>query len=157
MGLDISVYKNIKQVEPDPDGYSFTAFVLEDSWNDRIKNLEAGKDYQGEGCDAGVSYSYGSHYRFRNLLCEIVLDKEVTKFHETDLPEDMPFIKLIDFADNEGCLDWETSAILYNDFVKWKDKAVKHLADEPHFLDRYMDWLNVFENGKEENTVVVFH
>ena len=157
MGLDISVYQNIKKViTEDYEEFDFAAFVIDDRWLYKIKNLEKNAKYVGDIAEPEVGYSYSSHYQFRNYLCEIILEREVKRFSDEELDEKMPFIELIDFADNEGCLDWEVSEKLYKDFVEYKDKAVKYLEEqnEPHFRDRYLDWLKVFEVAKERGVVV---
>lgn len=161
MGLDVSVFKNIKRTENEED-YRFTAFVIDDNWKYKIKNLKDGKDYKGDRAEGDVSYSYRTHNLFREMLLKIIgredlLLKDGTIDWVRLEPENkIPFYELINFADNEGCLDFEISAILYNDFEKWKDEAVKHLEDNNYFMGKYLDWLNVFKNGKEADSVVVF-
>ena len=44
MGLDVRTYGNIKLAENEDD-YAFTAFVIDDSWKHKIKNLKDGKCY----------------------------------------------------------------------------------------------------------------
>lgn len=161
MGLAVSVYKNIKRTDDEED-YDFTAYVIDESWKYKIKNLEDGKQYIGEHTDADVSYAYSTHNRFRETLLKIIgrndLLLEDGKIDWVRLEDEkkMPFYELINFADNEGCLDFEISTILYQNFVEWKDEAVKLLADNDYFKDNYLNWLNVFENGKEAGSVVVF-
>ena len=161
MGLDVSVFKNIKRTENEDD-YRFTAFVIDENWKYKIKNLEDGKDYKGDYAEGDVSYAYSTHNRFREALIKIVARKDLLlengKIDWVRLEDEkkMPFYELINFADNEGCLDFEIITILYNNFVEWKNEAVKLLADNDYLMQKYLDWLNVFKNGKEANSVVVF-
>lgn len=161
MGLDVSVYKNVKITEKESD-YKFTAFVIDEDWKYKIKNLEDGKDYKGDYAEGDISYGYGMHSRFREKLLEIIGRKDLLiengKIDWARLQDekDMPFYELINFADNEGCLDFEISTILYKNFVEWKNEAVKHLANNEYFMGKYLDWINVFKSGKEPDSVVVF-
>lgn len=162
MGLDVSVYRNIKKCTNEED-YCFTAHVIDEQWNYKIKNLKKDADYSGLECDASVSYGYGSHSSFRRLLLEIIGRKDLInddeiKWEELSKETEMPFYELINFADNEGCLDWEISEKLYEEFVFWKVKAISYLVSNGwlSFSERYLDWLNVFKNGKDKG-VVVFH
>lgn len=162
MGLDVSVYKNIKRTDIEDD-VDFTAFVIDESWKYKIKNLEDGKDYEGEPCNCGVRYAYSTHNRFRETLLKIIgrddllLEDGKIDWVRVESETEMPFYELIWFADNEGCLDWEISEKLYQNFLEWKDEAVKYLADNEYTKNNYLHWLNVFENGKEANSVVVFY
>ena len=163
MGLDIMVYKNVKTTDSEEE-YQFTAIVIDENWDYKIKNLEYGKNYTGEIVNASVSYGYSTHNRIRESLIKIIgrnylllkdgkIDWNKLEYeHESE----MPFYELINFADNEGCLDFEISTKLHSQFVEWQDEAVKHLSDNDYFKEKYFDWMNVFEKGKEINSVVVF-
>jgi len=117
MGLDITVYQKIKKASEKKikeDAYDFEAFVISDCWKDRVKNLEYGQFYVGKSVGSH-STGYGSHRFFRDNLCDVVgIPKTWT---EIDGDKTKPFYELINFADNEGCLDWEVSENLYNDFI----------------------------------------
>lgn len=162
MGLDVTVYKNIKRTNSDED-YDFTAFVIDPTWEHKIKNLEKGAKYEGEVSGGNVSYAYSSHSRFREHLLKLqdrhdLLKKDGTvDWERLDKFPELPFYELINFADNEGCLDWETNEKLYNDFKACEGKAVKYAENEHYFIEHYKSWLNVFENGKQRDAVVVFH
>jgi hypothetical protein len=155
MGLDISVYTNIRKATLDEikEGeYSFIAFVINDSWKNRIKNLEYDTEYVGESQDAGISYGYGSHSRFRDKLTKVTEMDLEWRNKTSDKPS--PFYELINFADNEGCLDWECSQKLYNDFVQQKDKAFEMFSEDENFIYNYEVWLKTFEIAKEKGVVV---
>lgn len=162
MGLDVTVYKNIKRTDSDED-YDFTAFVIDPTWEHKIKNLEKGAKYVGEVSEGNISYGYSSHNRFREHLLKLqdrhdLLKKDGTvDWERLDKFPELPFYELINFADNEGCLDWETNEKLYNDFKSCEGKAVKYAENEHYFIENYRSWLNVFVNGKQRDAVVVFH
>jgi len=155
MGLDIHVYNNIK-VTNDGDNNSFTAFVISEDWKHKIKNLQENCHYIGDCADNSISYPYGAHGRFMAQLIRLIGRDDLLKQNgEIDwekLPLDIPFIDLIDFADNEGCLDWEISEKIYNDFVEYNDLASTKLDSRTY--SRYIDWLNVFQKAKNFGVVV---
>ena len=155
MGLYVKVYGNIKLAENEEDA-NFKAFVIDEDWNYKIKNLQDGKNYTGEVLYCGVSYSCSMHNRFRERLVKLVgredlLDGE-GKIKWAELPIDIPFYDFIDFADNEGCLDWEVSNTIYSDFVKYNEKA--KLEMDYHFYTLYETWLETFMSAKDGNVVV---
>lgn len=162
MGLDISVYKNVKRTDSDED-YDFHAFVIDPDWEHKIKNLEKDQNYEGEITNGTISYGYSSHNRFREHLLklqnreDLLEDGGTINWELTGKETKLPFQELINFADNEGCLDWETNEILFNDFKKYEDEAIKYSETQFYFIENYKNWLNIFENGKQKNSVVVFH
>lgn len=161
MGLAVRVYKNIKRTDNE-DEYDFTAFVIDENWRYKVKNLEYNKDYKGDYTNDDVNYAYSTHNRFRETLIKIIGRNDLLlkdgriDWVRLEDEKKMPFYELINFSDNKGCLDFEISTILYQNFVKWKDEAVKYLANDDYFKENYLNWLNIFKNGKEANSVVVF-
>jgi len=156
MGLDVTTYGNIKLAENEENA-DFIAYVIDKDWEYKIKNLQADKAYNGDVIFKGVSYQYSAHNRFREKLVKLVgrndlLDNE-GKIKWNELPSEIPFYDFIDFADNEGCLDWEVSNIIYNDFEKYKDKAKLEMNEYDYSI--YEIWLETFKTAKN-NGVVVF-
>lgn len=156
MGLDVRTYGNIKLAKNEDDG-DFTAFVINEDWRYKIKNLQNEKVYNGDVVFEGVSYAYSTHSRFRKELIKLVggeylLDNN-GEIKWSELTSEVPFYDLIDFADNEGCLDWEVSSTIYSDFKKYNDKAKLEMSDYDYL--RYETWLKTFESAKN-NGVVVF-
>ena len=68
---------------------------------------------------------------------------------------EIPFYDLINFADNEGCLDWEVSQTLYADFEKYNEKAKLKMNEYDFDYKIYKTWLETFKAAKN-NGVVVF-
>lgn len=156
MGLDVRVYGNIK-ISTDEDNADFIAFIIDPEWKFKIKNLQEGAPYEGDVIFRGVSYPYSSHSRFRENLIRLIdrpdLLNSSGRIDWDILPVDIPFYDLINFADNEGCLDWEISAKLYSDFEKYNEKARTEMYENQYY--QYEKWLETFKSAKE-NGVVVF-
>lgn len=155
MGLDVRTYGNIKLAENEEDA-DFTAFVINEDWKHKIKNLQDGKAYSGDVVFRGVSYTYSAHNRFREKLvklvgCEDLLDNK-GKIKWSELPFEIPFYDLINFADNEGCLDWEVSNIIYSDFEKYNEKAKSEMNEYDY--SKYETWMKTFKSAKNDGVVV---
>jgi len=155
MGLSVSVYQNIKKTDNEEE-YDFEAYVIDEKWEHKIKNLEKGCIYSGDRVDHSISYPYSAHNRFRETLIKLTGRSKLLKVDGTidfeNLPTDIPFYDFIDFADNEGCLDWEISEKIYNDFKEWEERAMIFYDD--FSIVRYLEWLNVFDKAKNGGVVV---
>lgn len=156
MGLSVRVYGNVRITENE-DERDFLAYVIDDSWKHKIKNLKENASYIGDLLFRGVSYGYGTHNRFRESLIILIERTDLLGLDGTILwsilPSDIPFNAFIDFADNEGCLDWEISEKIFFDFDKFKEKAKFIFSEYEYSI--YETWLNTFEKAKN-NGVVVF-
>lgn len=156
MGLSINVYNNLKITDKNQDN-SFEMYVIDESWKNKVKNFEYGKSYTGDLINNSLSYPYSSHNRFREALIRLIQradlldDAGYIKWNE--LPIDLPFIDLIDFADNEGCLDFEVAKNLYEDFEQWKLDAEKYLSE--YELEVYKKWKQICKDASN-NGVIVF-
>ena len=161
MGLSVSVFKNIKETK-NIENYDFKAYVIDNDWKYKIKNLNEGSYYKGERTESEVNYSYGTHNRFREHLLKILdrydllLDDGRINWFILEKESKLPFFELINFADNEGCLDYEISKTLYFNFIEHKEKALKYFGKDNYFTNIYLAWIDVFKDGKETNNVVVF-
>jgi hypothetical protein len=163
MGLDVRVYKNIEllpSIDEDNDEWDFTAFVIDDYWLHKIKNLTNRGHYKGETSYRGISYAYSTHTKFRARLLDLIGRQDLlTTFGDINWElvvenDDIPFFDFIDFADNEGCLDWEISSKIYDDFAKYNDEAKKRLDE--YMYSKYVTWMETFENAKDNKGVIVF-
>lgn len=159
MGLDVSVYQNIKKVELENDdseefyeNQDFRAFVICDEWKYKVKNLVYDSYYTGDVVGPDFGYPYSAHMHFRNQLASITGDMNWTN----EVDETKPYFELLYFADNEGCLDWEISEKLYNEFVDNRELAMSKLGYDEAFVRRYDIWTEIFKLGKDKG-VVVFH
>lgn len=165
MGLDIRVYKNIKELIPenkeildedsdddyeDYDDYDFKVFVPCVEWKDRVKNLNYNSFYSGDCVNGEIGYSYSTHTWFRGLLAELI-GYEPNQWQDLD-DKSIPFAYLFDFSDCEGCFDWEISEFLYNDFEKYKDVVNK--SENERFVFIYKQWLEALKLAKDKGVVV---
>lgn len=161
MGLWVRVYEDIKETENE-DEWDFIAYVIDDNWKYKIKNLKEDGYYKGKVTVSEVSYSCSTHNRFREHLLRIIGREDLLmkngeiNWVQLEKEDEMPFYELINFADNEGCLDFEISNVLYKNFIDFREKAVKYFDDNEWLLNKYLDWINVFKDGKKSNNVVVF-
>jgi len=159
MGLDVSVYQNIKIIESENDDseefyevQDFRAFVINDSWKYKVKNLVYDAYYTGDCVGPDFGYPYSAHMHFRNQLASISGDV----YWPNGCDDEKAFFELLYFADNEGCLDWDISEKLYNAFVDNRELAISKLGYDEAFVRRYDVWTEIFKFGKDKG-VVVFH
>lgn len=157
MGLSVSIYTNVKHC-PNPEDSDFTAYVLDKSWEHKIKNLNKGADYNGEQAYRAADYAYSTHSRFREYLVSLTGVKGVLDSNGeiiwSNLPSDMPFIDLIDFADNEGCFDWETASRLLCDFDKFAEK--NNINTNEYMAGKYKTWHEGMRIASSSKGVTVF-
>ena len=162
MGLDIAIYKDY-YISKSEEYWDFRAYVADDSWLHKIKNLKNNYKYKGTYISTDISYSYSSHNRFREYLIKVLSrfellddDNKINWIAVID-KYDMDFYEFIDFSDCEGCLDHEVSEKLYDEFYKNLDKAVEFsdIIDDKYFIKCYVNWMKIFEIAKD-NGVVVF-
>lgn len=156
MGLHIIVYNNLKKSDEYLEN-SFEMYVIDEKWKNKVKNFEYGKFYTGDLINNTLSYPYSSHSRFIESLIRLIDRKDLLddegKILWEQLPDDLPFINLIDFADNEGCLDFEVSKILFDEFKQWEIDAKEYFSEYEYSI--YEKWKQIFEDASD-NGVVVF-
>lgn len=148
MGLSIKVWNNLRPIENETDGSLVIIELLE--FKDRFKNLRPGK-YDANLIKSYYSYPYSMHKEFRDYLAQIftlTFEEVVTNSEKYTR---LPFFELINFPDNESCMDWETAQKLHQDFVHYKNHAFKVLPNEYH--DIYNQWTEIFELAKENGVV----
>lgn len=158
MGLSVRVYSNIELCSEDDDNCCFVAYVLDDKWLHKIKNLEQDKCYTGKCICNKIDYAYSTHNRFREALLKLIGRIDLLDANEKvifkELNSTIPFYEFIDFADNEGCLDWEISEKILLDFESFMPDAIKKLT--PYWLSYYKDWRITFNAAAKKKGVVVF-
>lgn len=152
MGLDVRVYKKIKKVSHmEHEHYDFIAHVIDDKWRDRVKNLEYGAKYVGDSSGFLISYPCRTHNDFRRALCKMIgLDENA--WSDRVLDSNTPFFEFFEFADNDGCMDWETSKKLKEDFKNNCVLAEEKLSTDN--LEYYMLWFKVFMLASDNGVVV---
>ena len=159
MGLSVTVYKNIKPCS-DEDA-NFVAHAADECWKWKVKNLIYNQSYQGDYIEnVGVDCSYGFHGLFRGFLLKIAGRPDLLRsdgtvnYDKIYKEEGLPFFDLIDFADNEGCLDWEVAEKILVDFELYAEKASQ--SDNAVMSERYVKWHDVFRAAVEHKGVIEF-
>lgn len=150
MGLDVKIYKGVKKATI--ENYNFIAQVIDESWKDRIKNLEH-RYYKGTDLGMFISYPCSTHNEFRSSLCAIVTGERHIWKGRTLKPE-TPFYEFFEFADNEGCIDWETAQELHKDFKANLKQAQSNLSIQE--LETYKEWTKVFRVASKVGSVIVY-
>lgn len=161
MGLDITVYKNLKKVENpifDEDGYTES---WETQWQTPDESIKWAEQYftgRSEGVELNTVYEYEESFDFR---AGSYSGYGSWRSDLERLSDGKSFQELINFADNEGVIGYVVSNKLYLDFINNYDKAEqysKYLGCEygEYWFERYKCWLKAFEMAKE-NGAVDFH
>lgn len=163
MGLDVTAHRNVKISEF--ENYEqceefaeenlqsfFKAFVIDDSWMDRISDLEADRYYIAEESQCGISYSCSYHNYMRMEICKMIGQDEKAWIYGKLAPKSY-FEEWLNFADNEGCISATTCKKLYGDFKKWH-KTAKLLNKD--WLIHYGTWMQSFKFASE-NGAVEYH
>jgi hypothetical protein len=171
MGLDITAYSNLKQVNAPldiEDAYDNDELIMAYSYpklekispftvNDRQTWLERTDSTGTEDFRAG---SYGGYNAWRKWLCETFIGVSPEKVWKTpDKYENEPFFSLINYSDCEGSFGPDVSQKLFNDF-KDNLSELDHIDENEQMLgyDKrlYIEWMNAFELASE-NGVVILH
>lgn len=160
MGLDITAYKNLKEVEKP----TFDEFGELENWEtqwipgDSMKWSEKHFPGRGEGVNPDGVYEWDDSYSFRagsyfgygwwrNKLSEF-------KGFESD-----DFKELINFADNEGVIGGFVSCKLFKDFSTNVESAVKYSStfeEGKSWLQLYFRWMTAFGFASQSGAVA-FH
>lgn len=169
MGLDISVYRNARKVDPQPvrkdngqwpdevwDSDTVIAFVPDDSMLRSLRGLEPDTVYDADYDHGFRAGSYGGYNAFRSMLAEELLG--VSPYEVWNNPMswvDKPFFELINFSDCEGTIGPEAAADLAVDFDMFQDR-VQRVPDE-YFRERYAEWQHAFHIAAAHHGLVDFH
>lgn len=160
MGLDITAYSHAKKVNGEFDDNKHTNVYIIDAFRKQADGLKEGcyeiSEYGVERFRAG---SYSGYNEWRDWLAHVVgkSDKEIWANPDPSIP----FVELINFADNEGTIGPKTSAKLYKDFVKMFPEVLKaatklDVDTSMWYLSRYFRWMDAFELAQYEG-FVQFH
>jgi hypothetical protein len=160
MGLDITAYSHVKKVKGEFDDDKHVNVYILETFKEQADGLTEGCY---EVCEYGIERfragSYSGYNEWRGWLASIVgkSDKEIW---ETPDPS-IPFVELINFADNEGTIGPRTSKKLHADFVKMYPEALKAASKldaetSTWYLGRYFKWMDAFELAQWDG-FVKFH
>jgi hypothetical protein len=163
MGLDISVYINVKEVpasevELDSDGYpvkwdEYEKFYINPHFEGRAEPFKEDAFYKVESPDPDIDFSrsYGGYNTLREQLAELVNLNIHDVWDETIT--DGPFVELINFSDCEGTIGTVVAAKLAKDFAQHQSKVNN---DNEYFVNFYNTLKEIFSIAASNNGVVIF-
>lgn len=175
MGLDISAYKNIRELDcvfdadGDPinpetrepiDGEWFQACVNSD-FPGRNNDIKDRAIYTYADCVVFRAGSYIGYNGWREDLARLAgypkaeCERYGTIYQRHDAgafkSESGPFWELICFSDCEGIIGSETCAKLAKDFADYQEKA--DLEADGFFVEKYNEWRKAFELAANSGAV----
>lgn len=156
MGLSVTLHK---KVEPSPlnDNGDFMAYQTDEMFLYNSTTLQDGAWYVSKKQERVIDYPYSSHRIFREKLASLV-GLTAEQIWATPIKyQHNPFFKFINFADNEGVIDWIAAKEIASDFVKYKEVAQKDFANDVHFLNSYKSWMDGFRKCARKGNVIEFH
>lgn len=188
MGLDISCYSNVKVATDGcniPDGeswceaddhvsvYAYTGFthaltgVAAEATLRPMPSARGDSGITEAACCFDVSESetfgfragsYGGYNAFRDALAGLS-NRSAGDYWGKDGNRDWPFYELVNFADNEGTLDWVAAKALLEDFQRHRDQFARQYKDDAHrsyWVEVYDEWITGLELAADHG-LVCFH
>lgn len=159
MGLDVIAFKKmsvVKNAEYDECG-NLVHFDTQWMPGSLMKWSEEHFPGRAEGLDANAVYEYESVFMFRagsySEYNEWRDKLEAFKGEEA-------FQELINFPDNEGVIGPVVAKKLYEDFKKYKCKAISYAnenleeEDKSWFISKYQEWQIAFEYASANGAVL---
>lgn len=181
MGLDIYYYSNLvkytKTEDEDEDElYDKCAIsTFNTDFKYQLGSLEDNTYYMETNLSKNGHFragSYGSYGYWRNMLAQMAGYETVEKVWNdfdnhlrliklkrlnNETANINPFYELINFSDAEGSIGPEISKKLYDDFVKFDNKALEYAGtNNKFFYELYCYFKKAFEVASE-NGAVSFH
>lgn len=151
MGLDISVYKDLKS--SNDEDCRFNVFNAE-CFKGRNTSIEYGL-YTGDKIYDFRAGSYIAYNGFRRALANLINLTPETVWENQDKFIHTPFYEIINFSDCEGSFDVKTCSDLYIDFIDYKDKAEKEMG-EWHY-EIYNDFIEALKLTIENKGILIYH
>lgn len=178
MGLDISAYKNVKQVVTDiynedgepldpqtkePMDYDVRVHINPDFMGRADDLVDSAYYVTGEECADG-RWGYGRYNRLRDELAKLA-GYPLGQYEQSGMKRESysvacwdgstgPFSELINFSDCEGVIGTAISKKLAADFAEFQEKADAHPDEE--FREFYKTMRNCFDIATQ-NGFVSFH
>ena len=176
MGLDISAYSKLSQIEcvfdaggepihpqtHEPLDYDLLASVCT-GFPGREGQIKDGAIYRAESSLGFRAGSYSGYNQWRNELAKLAgfPAKPVDRYSTGDIQQRHdqgawdadagPFWELINFSDCEGVIGAEVAAKLAKDFADHQEKADAHAGK--YFQQSYNDWRKAFEMAANDGAV----
>lgn len=162
MGLDISTLKLKKRlgnevnedIEREYEDYAYI-YTLDFPPINHLSAFEVGV-YDVEWGEYGSHFSYGGFYRFREMLCQMIYNKDFESVVDNvEKYLGQPFIEMIDFADNEGSFDYIIAEKLYQDFINYQKQASEILGE--YMYEQYRDYMKCLKETIDCKGVMYYH
>lgn len=155
MGLSVTLHKG---VSPSPlnDNGDFMAYQTDEMFLYNSTALQDGAWYVSKKQEHVIDYAYSSHRVFREKLASLIGLTAEQIWATPSKYKHNPFFKFINFADNEGVIDWISAKEIAADFVKYKDDAQKDFANDVHFINAYQSWMDGFLKCAKKGNVIEF-
>jgi len=156
MGLSVTLHK---KVEPSPlnDNGDFMAYQTDEMFLYNSTALQDGAWYVSKKQEHVIDYPYSSHRIFREKLASLVGLTAEQIWATPDKFKLTPFFRIINFADNEGVIDWVSAKKLAKEFELYKEVAESDFANDVHFLNAYQSWMDGFVKCARKGNVIEFH
>ena len=169
MGLDITAYRQLREApnaELDVDGYPKgreTKLYENTDFPGRMEGLKDRGVYAYEEAFGFRAGSYGGYNQWRNELARMAgypLGRDEPMLSHAASAwsgklDHMPFVELVNFADNEGTIGPVVAAKLAKDFADWDDRAQVFGSNlnEEWFYRQYCNWRKAFEMAADAGAV----
>jgi hypothetical protein len=156
MGLSVTLHKRVSPSPLNDDG-DFMAYQTDEMFLYNSTALQNGAWYVSKKREHVIDYPYSSHRIFREKLAVLIGLTAQAIWATPERYNYVPFFKFINFADNEGVIDWVAAKEIAVDFVKYKDAAKKNFSNDVHFLNCYEKWMDGFLKCARKGNVIDFH
>ena len=159
MGLDISVYKNLKIIDKtkinfDKDEQDDYLEIYDQDFKKQLdgSDLIIGEYYDYDYAKEFRAGSYSGYNYWRNELAKLAgYESDVFVWENV---EDGVFVELINFSDCDGIIGSKISKKLYNDFCEFDNTAS---LKDGGFYYIYKEFKEAFKIASENNGCVLFH
>lgn len=153
MGLDITVYSELKKVHGNRSDARVYLYNLP-SFKARNTKFPKGH-YSAEPIFSAHNF-YGKYGQFRSLLAQLIGAKDQEEvWNNPETYSAKPFYELINFADNEGTIDYEVAERIAKAFEEFEAKALSEFDE--YNLGKYQDWQKAFRLAADNKGVVKYH
>jgi len=151
MELDISVYKNV--IPSDDETECFTIYNIPE-FRARCTAFPEG-DYEAEEIFSFRAGSYSTYNELRRQIAGLINTTPEKVWKNPDYYSQKPFYELINFADNEGTIDFIVSEKLAKDFQQSLPLAEERII-KSHYLETYKCFLTAFTLAAKNKGIVRF-
>jgi hypothetical protein len=149
MGLDITVYKNLKSCsELEASFWLRTA--------DFPENCTAFPEgfYDADSVDHFRAGPYSYYNRLREAIAALVKTTPDIVWSQPEKYRGSPFFEFINFSDCEGAIDYVVAEKLARDFAEFQEKAQKELSEMDY--TKYRNFQDAFFLAAVSKGVVIY-